>query len=323
LVEFKAGKMIMEGKMVRPDKRKGLVQLRQSEDGLIHFIWKERVSGQTENDLIIFPDDAVFRKVKESNGRVYLLEFKNSSKRLFFWMQDLSDEKDDQRVTDINKYIAEPPQPDRAGDLSGLNQDQLLRLLAQQGGLGALRNQLQQGARRQEGSGSGAGGTRAPAAVPRPAASSGTPAANTPAPRPAQPAGQPLQLSALRNMLAGLPDSRPPADKAPQLNDIINPDDVVASGLFEHPDVVQKLAEFLPQGPVTAQNMKEHVRSAQFQQAVTLFNQALRSGEMATIMTNFGIDASTIGPNATIEDFLLAVQKQVKKDQEKAAAEKK
>jgi len=319
LVEFKAGKMIMEGKMVRPDKRKGLVQLRQSEDGLIHFVWKERLSGQAENDLIIFPDDAVFKKVKESNGRVYLLEFKNSSKRLFFWMQELSDEKDEQRCNDINKYIAEPPQPERpGGDLSGLNQDQLLRLLAQQGGLGALRSQLQAGpgARRAE-----PGSGRTPAAAPRIPTLPSNPSASNAASR-AQPA-QPVSISTLRNILSGLPDTRPAVEKGPQLNDIINPDDVVASGLFDHPDVVQKLAEFLPEGPVNAQNIKDHVRSPQFQQAVSLFNSALRSGEMVTIMTNFGIDASSIGPNPTIEDFLVAVQKQVRKDQEKKDQEKK
>ena len=97
-----------------------------------------------------------------------------------------------------------------------------------------------------------------------------------------------------------------------QLTDVCNGDEIVKSGLFEHEDVVKKLAEFLPEGPVTAENMKDNVRSPQFQQAVALFNAALRSGDLAGIMASFGLDPSSVGPNGTIEDFLLAIQKQAK-----------
>lgn len=49
LVEFKAGKMNMRGKMVYPDKRKGLLYIHQSDDSLIHFCWKDRSSGVVED----------------------------------------------------------------------------------------------------------------------------------------------------------------------------------------------------------------------------------------------------------------------------------
>lgn len=49
LVEFKAGKMSMRGKMVYPDKRKGLLYIHQSDDSLIHFCWKDRTSGVVED----------------------------------------------------------------------------------------------------------------------------------------------------------------------------------------------------------------------------------------------------------------------------------
>lgn len=46
LVEFRAGRMNLIGKMVHPDTRKGLVYLTQSEDGLMHFCWKDRTTGK-------------------------------------------------------------------------------------------------------------------------------------------------------------------------------------------------------------------------------------------------------------------------------------
>ena len=51
LVEFKAGRMFLneQTKLVTPEKRRGLVQLKQSPDGIVHFIWKDRVSGAIEH----------------------------------------------------------------------------------------------------------------------------------------------------------------------------------------------------------------------------------------------------------------------------------
>jgi hypothetical protein len=156
LVEFRAGRMNLDPntKVVRADKRKGLVQLKQ-EDGLIHFVWKDRSTNQIETDLMIFQDEAVFRKVDESKARVYVLEFKSGNKKLFFWIQEPSDEKDEKNCADINKFINNPPQPGtEAGGLDdkglgNLDQNQLLQFLASaQGGngnLSGLRELLQRG----------------------------------------------------------------------------------------------------------------------------------------------------------------------------------
>lgn len=92
--------------MVHPDKRKGLLYLYQSEDSLMHFCWKDRHTGKlfktllksmltffyetgvVEDDLIIFPDDCEYVRVSQcTTGRVYLLKFKSSNRKLFFWMQ--------------------------------------------------------------------------------------------------------------------------------------------------------------------------------------------------------------------------------------------
>ena len=47
--------MFMKGKMVHPDKRKGLVYVYQSEDSLMHFCWKDRTSGAVEDVSQLFP----------------------------------------------------------------------------------------------------------------------------------------------------------------------------------------------------------------------------------------------------------------------------
>lgn len=60
LVEFKAGRMNLVGKMVHPDQRKGLLYVYSAEDGLIHFCWKDRSNNNVEDDLIIFPDVSSF-----------------------------------------------------------------------------------------------------------------------------------------------------------------------------------------------------------------------------------------------------------------------
>lgn len=49
LVECKAGKMSLKGKMVHPDKRKGLLYVYQSDDSLMHFCWKDRQTGTVED----------------------------------------------------------------------------------------------------------------------------------------------------------------------------------------------------------------------------------------------------------------------------------
>lgn len=121
LVSFKAGKMVRNGSLVSPIKdRKGLVYLQQSDDQLMHFCWKDRTTGQVEEDLIIFPEDAEFLKIQQCKapGRAFVLKFKTSPRRLFFWSQEPKDDKDEEYCTKINEYINNPPTA-RGGGGSG------------------------------------------------------------------------------------------------------------------------------------------------------------------------------------------------------------
>lgn len=114
LVEFRAGKMNLHAttKMVTSDKRKGLVSVYQSDDQLMHFTWKDRGTGTLEDDLIIFPDDVEFKAVAAcTTGRVFVLKFKSSNKRMFFWMQEPKTDKDEENCKKVNDNLNNPPAP--------------------------------------------------------------------------------------------------------------------------------------------------------------------------------------------------------------------
>ncbi|XP_075897963.1 proteasomal ubiquitin receptor ADRM1-like [Nelusetta ayraudi] len=148
LVEFRAGKMTMKGSTVTPDKRKGQVYIQQTDDSLIHFCWKDRTTGNVDDDLIIFPDDCEFKRVNQcTTGRVFVLKFKAGSKRLFFWMQEPKTDKDEENCRKVNEYLNNPPMPGTLG--SGGSGGHDLSALGGEGGLQSLlgnmsHNQLMQ-----------------------------------------------------------------------------------------------------------------------------------------------------------------------------------
>ncbi|KRX46480.1 Proteasomal ubiquitin receptor ADRM1, partial [Trichinella murrelli] len=144
LIEFRAGKMQLRGTTVYPDHRKGLVYVHQSEDSLMHFCWKDRTTGV---DLILFPEDVEFVPVPQCNsGRVFLLKFKNSNRRMFFWMQEPQSNRDEEycrRLLNLSSArrggkkktgisgaaTSAEERMDWQSSLSGINQSQLVELL--------------------------------------------------------------------------------------------------------------------------------------------------------------------------------------------------
>lgn len=155
LVEVKAGKMNLKGRMVYPDKRKGLLYVYQSEDSLMHFCWQERTAGKSspEDDLIIFPDDCEYVRVPQcTTGRVYLLKFKSTNRKFFFWLQEPRTDKDEDNCKRINELLNNPssavqsttnPDQDLQSLLNNMSQSQLMQLfsssgMGQMGGLSSL-----------------------------------------------------------------------------------------------------------------------------------------------------------------------------------------
>jgi 26S proteasome regulatory subunit N13 len=68
---------------------------------------------------MIFPGDAKFEKVKQSNDRVYLLEFSASNQRHFYWMQEKEEEGDAERCKKINNIINDISDSDKPAEGTG------------------------------------------------------------------------------------------------------------------------------------------------------------------------------------------------------------
>jgi len=270
--------------------------VKKTTDGLIQFSWRDKTTGTVAEELILFPDDAVFRKVKESNGRVYLLEFKNSNRKLFYWMQDKSDEKDQENCQLINKYINNPNSGNTQGGgtegKSGgsINSQQLYNIL----------NRTRQGLNQ-------TGSTRTGSTEP--------PTTNQPTNEGEQPQ-QHINLSHLRSLLET--HSKP---TGPTLIQILDPNEIQKSGVLDNV-TINALKEFLPEGnESTPQSVMQNIRSPQFQQALDTFYYALRnSPDFAGVLLSLGIDPNLAGPNTTIEEFLIALQDVVNKKKKPGVA---
>ncbi|VDD74573.1 unnamed protein product [Mesocestoides corti] len=154
LLQFKAGKMSMkEDHSVQPDSRKGCAYLYQTTgDQSVHFCWFDRRTGLIEENFVLTPREAEFKRVPQcKSGRVYVLKLKEQQRRFFLWMQEPNASNDSQICETVNKFINSPPTPPSASGtsrssrmvdlfsgvrgLSNLSQSELLALLSMGVGL--------------------------------------------------------------------------------------------------------------------------------------------------------------------------------------------
>lgn len=264
----------------------------------MHFCWKDRGTGTVEDDLIIFPDDIEYKRVKQcTTGRVFILKFKSSTRKFFFWMQEPKTDKDEEYTTKVNNLLNNPPTPGSGGGGSGLpsalaglteqlgdgqlqgllgnlDQQQLLQLLSGYGGALGGHSSL---------SSAGSSVTPPAAASPTPtrvqsspgprttssAASSGTttprpatatPTVPPPAPsRPVQETAHPaVQLSDLQNILSHM---QVPAENSDEPRESVDLSTVLTPDslmpLLTDPEFREQLAPFLPAGDELSQNPTE------------------------------------------------------------------
>lgn len=106
LLQFKAGRMNHTEKIVVPDERKGVILIRQDESFDLHFCWMDRRAGAVELDVLVQPGTVEFRRIESCRtGRIYMLKFRRTSRRMFFWMQDPRYELDDAICARVNELL--------------------------------------------------------------------------------------------------------------------------------------------------------------------------------------------------------------------------
>ncbi|XP_968223.2 proteasomal ubiquitin receptor ADRM1 [Tribolium castaneum] len=343
LVEVRAGKMSLKGRMVYPDKRKGLLYVYQSEDSLMHFCWQDRTSGIVEDDLIIFPDDCEYIKVPQcTTGRVYLLKFKSSNRKFFFWLQEPRTDKDEDNCKRINELLNNPssavqssqsPDQDLQSLFNNMSQSQLMQLfgggVGQMGGLSSLLGTIR-------GPNSGSARTNTTPAITHRTTVPSTPTTNTTttavsqspatpqtttapttapgAPRANRssdsPCGHKIQLSDLQNFLQGISPIQASSQQSVDLSTALTAEGL--SGILNNPGAIQALQNHLPAVEGDPQDaLRATLNSPQFQQAVSQFSSALESGQLGPVVSQLAVNPEAVAAAAqgNMQDFMKALEK--------------
>jgi len=236
-----------------------------------------------------------------------LLEFKSSSRKMFFWVQEAKDDKDEENITKINQYINSPPTGQEASTgLSGLDQNAMLQMF---------------------------GGATRPASTSAPAT---TPSASATPPTGGQ-ARPSVAVNDLQSILTGMgmpastissmlqqqqrqargtaptsatsattasSGSAAPTRPPPSLSQMMNSDSLLP--LLSNPAIQAQLLPYLPEERRTPEELRELLRSPQFHQSLESFSSALQSGQLGEMTRAFGIPTGS-GPTS-VESFLNALQ---------------
>ncbi|EKM49532.1 uncharacterized protein PHACADRAFT_33131 [Phanerochaete carnosa HHB-10118-sp] len=290
-IAFKAGRAFRRGgsNWVDPNPTKGAIILQDGDDGLLHFIWKNRATDNVEEDLILFPGDASFVKVSQSAwGRTYVLKFSSSDQRHFFWMQNADSTRDVEFVENVNRLLADPETIP----------------------IWASHNPLRPAGQSSTQATPAAG----PSPAPAPQLSSSQPAAGSSTER--QPTTE--ELAQLRQIMASMgstatsaPDSTTPDFL---LQDILTPANL--QPLFRsHPELIPALFPHLPPDlPVepSPEVLEQIIASPQFRSAVRSFDVALSTGALQGFVRALGLPEEA---GNGFEAFLRAIQDQANLDQ--------
>jgi 26S proteasome regulatory subunit N13 len=87
-IELKAGVMSYDSvtHKCEADRRKGLIVVKKSPEGYFTLEFQDASTGQViEGPDMIFEGDVTFTKVKQSEDRTYVMTFKDTNRRKFYW----------------------------------------------------------------------------------------------------------------------------------------------------------------------------------------------------------------------------------------------
>jgi 26S proteasome regulatory subunit N13 len=312
LVSFKAGKMVLQkveepasSYMCTPDKTRGEVRLAWHRHAL-QWQWYNRRDKKVEDtwnvsdypnstfERVVLPD-----KTNESD-RIYVMtrgsstteeEGKSEPEYFMYWMQDASDEKDDEIVATVNHYLALQDETDEM--------DMDAAVAANESDEGANQSQVD--------------------ALSSILENLGMPQANTDSER--APTAT-LTLADLQGAMAGIQQQQTNAGSL-SLADIVTP--TAISELLEDEAVRGRLMELLPEEQRSEHMLEENLRSPQVQQTLRSLTATLLPDDVGglsglySVLANFQLDPAdgqaAVAAGNPIQAFLDALLKSVEKDQ--------
>ena len=257
IIQIRAGRMEKEGKLVKPETKKGVFTLVNDTSGALEILWTNMNDPTDTQTTMVFPGEATFDRVtKCTTGRVFVLDFKGN-RQMFWWLQESNEDRDEELLKVMKKHLEQKGSGSsgNAGSSGGagsgqqgLDMNSLQSILANLGG--------------------GAGAS----AAPRPPAGSSTGAA----PRPAAPPIDEVDIQDVvtsPEVLAAINED--PAYYMTQLHQYL-PDGVDPSD-----DIVEQLRN--PQVSGTAGLLQAAVSQADgFREIVNAFNLGEPNGIGAT-----------------------------------------
>lgn len=310
IVEFKAGRCRLEpvtggaetARTVSPEYARGLIYIKQTNDMLIHFCWKNRETGALVDDLIIFPEDAEFKAVNGCpDGKVYMLKFKSGEMKVF-WLQDSTPDIEKDLVKKVNDALNKPPtsrpsatrssgsnanadRPSAGGSLisgqdfntplGGLDQGQLMSLIQSlQGNTSDALPIPSSGTAADDNSSEADCEPPANSLSDEGASSSNPLSLNNPA------------IQKIFNDLGRQEKKGAAASLADALSNV-----AVAEVARNH---AAELSQHLPASDDPAQELAETVRTPQFRQAADTLGTALQTGQLGPVLSQFGMNDETI-----------------------------
>ena len=337
LVSFKAGKMnltqVEESDATKyrcePDVRRGEVRLvyQTASSGTaatngLYWQWYDRRDDSLVDSKQIAAAGSTWEKVelpaskKHARDRVYVWTQQDGTHDMY-WMQDASEEKDEEVMVKVNQYLADPASAAPVGTSTTTT--------TEAGGTGAA-------------AASGGSGGSNPASqsqvdalsnilqnlgMPQSEGSSGnaSDAAGGTAAAPSGGATGMLTLADLQGAMAGI-QSQQAAQQPVPLNEVVTP--AAISSLMENDQVRERLIALLPEEQRSNDLLEENLRSPQIQQTLRALTQALLpdgAGNMDSfysVLANFSLDPAdgqeAMAANNPIQAFLDCILASVKKD---------
>eukprot|EP00003_Mantamonas_plastica_P031357 TRINITY_DN811_c3_g1_i3.p1 TRINITY_DN811_c3_g1~~TRINITY_DN811_c3_g1_i3.p1 ORF type:complete len:344 (+),score=126.75 TRINITY_DN811_c3_g1_i3:79-1110(+) len=296
IVKFKAGRMHLSNGKVSADTQKGWIQL-INEDGMLQFQWRTRPTNVLDLNVIVTPEMATFDRVEQAkdnakNNRVYVLNFTDSDRVEFFWMQEPKEEKDEENVKKVNEAL-ENPMGAAASNSNSFQTPTNQSTTGAMGGMGGLGGMGGMG-----GMGSGAGGQQDLMNMLQGAGSQNGGNLFPPT----------FLQSALRGGLGGgnnMSQFMPQPPRA-HLSDILSAENLQKPLMEE--EVIADLIEYLPDGLQTPEEFTNMLRSPVFNAAIHHLHSLVASRQLGFLLQNFDLDVDQMCGVNEFLDALLAIE---------------